>query len=94
MALNFRFLVPALFMALFGAVSLAHAQNCEDLKLACENKDALGERGLGNCKRYREACLHVRGDPYCNDLRMACLYKDQLGERGMGNCRRYREECH
>jgi len=85
------------FFITFGAVSFAHAQepNCEELKLACEQKDALGERGQGNCRRYREACEeHRRGSPYCNDLRAACLHKDQLGERGQGNCRRYREECH
>jgi len=75
--------------------SSVHAQNCDELKLACENKDALGERGLGNCKRYREACEeHRRGSPYCNELRSACLHKHELGEVGQGNCRRYREECH
>ena len=29
---------------------------CEQLRRACENKDALGERGEGNCRRYRETC--------------------------------------
>lgn len=84
------------FFTTFGVVQ-AYAQpapNCEELKLACENKDALGEKGEGNCRRYREACLqHHRGDPYCNDLRSACLHKRELGEEGAGNCRRYREEC-
>jgi hypothetical protein len=27
---------------------------CEQLRRACENKDVLGERGEGNCRRYRE----------------------------------------
>jgi hypothetical protein len=26
---------------------------CEQLRRACENKDMLGERGEGNCRRYR-----------------------------------------
>jgi len=29
---------------------------CDELRRACENKDALGERGEGNCRRYRETC--------------------------------------
>ena len=29
---------------------------CEQLRRACENKDALGEQGEGNCRRYRETC--------------------------------------
>ena len=29
---------------------------CEELRLACENKGRLGERGEGNCRRYRETC--------------------------------------
>ena len=66
---------------------------CEQLRRACENKDALGERGEGNCRRYRETCQRpVRRDA-CAELRQACLNKDQLGERGEGNCRRYRETC-
>ena len=66
---------------------------CEQLRRACENKDVLGERGEGNCRRYRETCQRpVRRDA-CAELRQACLNKDQLGERGEGNCRRYRETC-
>ena len=29
---------------------------CEELRLACENKDRLGEQGEGNCRRYRQTC--------------------------------------
>src|SRR5215207_6634942 len=29
---------------------------CEELRLACENKDRLGEQGEGNCRRYRQMC--------------------------------------
>ena len=66
---------------------------CEQLRRACENKDMLGERGEGNCRRYRETCQRpVRRDS-CAELRQACLNKDELGERGEGNCRRYRETC-
>lgn len=66
---------------------------CEQLRRACENKDVLGERGEGNCRRYRETCQRpVRRDA-CAELRQACLNKDELGERGEGNCRRYRQTC-
>nr|WP_084777602.1 hypothetical protein [Bradyrhizobium sp.] len=66
---------------------------CEQLRQACENKDALGERGEGNCRRYRETCQRpVRRDA-CAELRQACLNKNELGEQGEGNCRRYRQTC-
>ena len=29
---------------------------CEELREACLQKERLGERGEGNCRRYREAC--------------------------------------
>jgi len=29
---------------------------CEELRAACLQKERLGERGEGNCRRYREAC--------------------------------------
>ena len=29
---------------------------CDQLRRACENKDALGEGGQGNCRRFREEC--------------------------------------
>jgi hypothetical protein len=66
---------------------------CDELRRACENRDQLGERGEGNCRRYRETCQRpVRRDA-CGELRQACLNKDRLGEQGEGNCRRYRESC-
>lgn len=75
-----------------GGVQMRGAE-CDQLRRACENKDALGERGEGNCRRYRETCQRpVRRDA-CAELRQACLNKDELGERGEGNCRRYRETC-
>jgi len=66
---------------------------CEQLRRACENKDTLGERGEGNCRRYRETCQRPARRDVCGELRQACLNKDQLGEQGEGNCRRYRETC-
>src|SRR5829696_10552184 len=69
---------------------------CEQLRLACENKDRLGEGGEGNCRRYRQTCqVQARPSPQqvCQELRQACLNKDQLGEGGEGNCRRYRQTC-
>lgn len=29
---------------------------CETLRRACLFKEELGERGMGNCRRYREVC--------------------------------------
>ena len=66
---------------------------CEELRLACENKDRLGEQGEGNCRRYRETCQRPVRRDVCGELRAACLNKDRLGEQGEGNCRRYRETC-
>jgi hypothetical protein len=66
---------------------------CDQLRRACENKDALGEQGQGNCRRFREECGRPVRRDVCRELREACLYKDQLGERGRGNCREYRETC-
>jgi hypothetical protein len=72
---------------------LSSAQ-CEELRLACENKDRLGERGEGNCRRYRQACAPRQSrQDLCQELRSACLNKERLGEQGEGNCRRYRETC-
>ena len=71
--------------------------DCRELRQACLMKGSLGEKGEGNCRRYRERC--GGGDPRserrdrCDDLRRACLNKSRLGEEGEGNCRRYREEC-
>ena len=44
----------------------AESRQCEELRLACENRDRLGERGEGNCRRYREFC---RGDDTFRDDR-------------------------
>jgi hypothetical protein len=66
---------------------------CEQLRLACENKDRLGERGEGNCRTYRETCQRPVRRDVCGELRAACLNKERLGEQGEGNCRRYRETC-
>ena len=66
---------------------------CEELRLACENKDRLGEQGEGNCRRYRQMCQRQSRREVCEELRAACLNKDRLGEQGEGNCRRYRQTC-
>jgi hypothetical protein len=68
--------------------------DCRELRLACENKDRLGERGAGNCRQYRQQCeRRPSRQEVCRELRQACLYKDELGDRGGGNCREYRETC-
>jgi hypothetical protein len=75
-----------------GAPARRAGSQCEELRLACENRDRLGEQGEGNCRRYRQTCQ--RPSPQmCEELRMACLHKDQIGEQGAGNCRQYRETC-
>jgi len=71
--------------------SMASAQDCRELRLACQMRDELGERGQGNCRRYREQCQQQQ--PSCSVLRAHCMFKDELGEQGQGNCRRYREQC-
>ena len=77
----------------------ADAQSCRELQRACQMKDSLGERGEGNCRRFREQCggrdigdRDSRGNR-CERLRRACMFKDERGQRGEGNCQRYREEC-
>jgi hypothetical protein len=30
--------------------------DCDALRRACQMRDQLGERGEGNCRRYRETC--------------------------------------
>lgn len=67
--------------------------HCAELRRACEMKDRLGERGEGNCRRYRETCLRPVRRESCAELRAACLNKERLGEQGEGNCRRYRQAC-
>jgi hypothetical protein len=77
-----------------GGVRIGRSGHCEELRRACENKDRLGERGEGNCRRYREECGRRRSrQEVCAELRSACLNKDRLGEQGEGNCRRYRQTC-
>jgi hypothetical protein len=66
---------------------------CENLRRDCERKGQLGERGEGNCRRYREECGVQRSASYCARLRRECRDKNERGERGEGNCRRFREEC-
>jgi hypothetical protein len=34
---------------------------CDELRRACLYKSELGERGLGNCQRYRAECRSVSG---------------------------------
>src|SRR5258708_40107902 len=60
----------------------------EQLRRACENKDALGERGEGKCRTYREARQRpVRRDEQ-GELKQAYLNTEQLGGQGVGHCAR------
>ena len=85
-----RYLIAALMLTTLMVPNVASAQSCRELKLACEMKDQLGERGRGNCKAFREQC---QSGPSCAELRAACLHKEDLGERGRGNCKAYRSQC-
>lgn len=69
----------------------AYAGRCQELRLACEKKEQLGERGQGNCRAYREQC--GRRGPSCGELRYYCLHKEEFGGQGQGFCRQYRENC-
>jgi hypothetical protein len=89
-------LMAALMLSLLVLpVQAQDRQSCRELQRACEMKDSLGEKGEGNCRRFREQCGERRESRQsrCAQLRQACLFKRELGERGEGNCRRYREEC-
>lgn len=85
-------------ICLTAPISAGAAGRCEELRLACEHKGALGEQGEGNCKQYR-ACLATATPrrswhrQACADMRRACLHKDSLGEGGEGNCKKYRAMC-
>ena len=81
-----------LAITLVALPTVAHAQNCRELRRACEMKEELGERGQGNCQRYRELC-GGRQRVDCRSLREACMFKDERGEQGQGNCQRYRQLC-
>src|SRR5437763_15753430 len=64
---------------------------CEQLRLACENKERLGEQGEGNCRRYRETCGRPLRRARGEGLRAASLKKEKLGEQGGGTGRTRRE---
>jgi hypothetical protein len=67
----------------------SQSKGVRNTRRACENRDVLGERGEGNCRRYREES----GRRSCAELRQARLYRDGRGERGEDNCRHYRGQC-
>lgn len=81
-----------LSFSLMGAVTansfvMRAQEGCGELRRACLYKDVMGERGQGNCKRYRQKC-GVNPD-YCARLFEACV---QNPKREQG-CRHYRLEC-
>ena len=43
-------------------LSFVQSLTCEQLRRACENREALGEQGEGNCRRYRQRCRDVDDD--------------------------------
>jgi hypothetical protein len=64
-------------------------QDCEDLRRACIDKDAMGERGQGNCKRYRSKCGIDQA--YCARLIRICM--DGRSLDGGRSCSHYRLVC-
>lgn len=86
---RFAFVVAAT-ASIFILPTLANAANCQDLRLACEHKDSLGEQGGGNCQKYRETCQRRTS---CSQLRYYCLHKDAYGAQGQGFCQTYRQTC-
>ena len=68
------------------------ASVCSELRLACQHKGSVGEKGEGNCKKYRETCTQP-SQPSCRTLRYQCLHKESLGDVGEGVCARYRSAC-
>ena len=71
----------------------SYAQNCNQLRWACQNKGELGLEGAGTCRHYREVCGGHHTMSHCDKLRYACEHKGELGIEGAGSCRRYRETC-
>jgi len=80
--------VLAIFVVLPSS-AFADSGRCEELRLACEHKDQLGERGAGDCRTYRAVCYQQT----CQYLRYRCIHKETLGGEGHGFCERYRENC-
>jgi hypothetical protein len=83
-----------LLILMLGLPTMAAAQDCDALKRACQMRGELGERGQGNCRKYKDECgggsTHA---DYCTQLREACMYKKDNGEEGQGKCKKYRDEC-
>jgi hypothetical protein len=84
--------VVAIFVVL-PTSAFAESGRCEELRLACEHKDQLGEQGVGDCRTYRAVCYQRTYQRTCQYLRYRCLHKDTLGVEGQGYCERYREDC-
>src|SRR2546423_11359736 len=55
---------------------------CEQLRLACENKDRLGEQGEGNFRRYRETCGRPARRDSGEGFRAGCPNTDRVTEQG------------
>ena len=74
-----------------GAFVMRVQDDCEDLRRACLDREAIGEQGQGNCRRYRGQC-GVSPD-YCARLLRDCMRKDASGPNAGRSCRHYRLEC-
>ena len=87
---TFAFVVAAASTLMLPTFASAKSANCQELLLACEHRDALGEQGLGNCQKYRASCERR---PTCGQLRYYCLHKDAYNAEGQGVCQPYRRTC-
>jgi hypothetical protein len=74
-----------------GSIAVRAQDDCEDLRRACLDKDAMNERGQGNCKRYRKRCPVA--PEHCARLMQSCLRNDASNPKRGRSCRHYRLEC-
>ena len=88
-SLAFAIVIAAASQAFAPISTFAMSGRCEELRLACEHKDQLGERGGGDCRAYRMTCLRQM----CRELRWQCIHKEATGGQGQGYCQNYRDNC-
>jgi hypothetical protein len=70
----------------------ASAQDCRQLRYACEHKDELGLQGAGTCGRYKEQCRGGHGGGGGFNLNVGGLNVG-VGGGGSGRCRQLRYAC-
>ena len=74
-----------------GASAIHVQDDCEDLRQGCLHRNAMNERGQGNCRRFRDRC--GISPEYCALLLETCIQKKARGSKDVRSCRHYRLEC-